>query len=1059
MKPPLFVPIHRGAKRFAIMLTMAAAMGLGAGVAFSQNQPSPGTYYQANPPGSGLNSGVTYNELAYVNSLITAPNTSIYDPLPPGDTAASASQIDTALATAVQNVIAGTVPAQYPGISLASLATQMVANQPVAATQQAMLGQIAASVIADSSSTTTAITNLNGVITGLAAAYPATFTTISQSIFTNAAANAGTAAQLSQLALTATTALSTNDKAVGAIVGQALSAAAGSSALNASQIQTAMTGVVSAQLSSTSINSSPASIAAISTSMTTSAVLTAVPLSTILNAAVTALPVADKAATTLGNVSVGAIAVGALISDSPAAATIMSTLANANSSTAAYTTMVVNGFNNSTGSTSAAAAAAYQAYVNANPAYADAIVMGATVQGLVSPATLITYALQAGSSVPIQNVVAAAISADLTRSSAGYYTNNPPVTPTDNAATIVDAAVAAYGISTTSSQGASTTAQLQAIALGAVGAARISDAGMITFSVISNSPGYTAPTGANGSLVAANVSGVVNSAITAAYSTKQTPVADAAVANIVYNAERASYNTSATLTTPVTAGITAMQTLDTESDVPTYIAAAAALAGYAGTTPGTALPMIASQAENTATGSTSMAAISAAEAIVNAIRPSSGGASGTYGVNITTAFPNTMTAFSANASSPDSVQAVLYAASLADPNDSSAFLAAAIAKTSSVPSSTLLADAINVSQVVTNTNETGNPVTGLTLVSTIATHIATNLISQNDSDINNFVGYQAAQNPSYVKDIATAAVTVDPYQSNYVARAIAYNSPTTAYQAIPQIFNYSQITTLPANAGRVTVTGGYIDPVSAAAAISAGYTTGIVEAAGSPTMNNTTTQAALSNGVAASVGSALTVLGTSLRGVTIQQSTGASTTAYTNSASVGAAGVITGFVSQVVEPTDTTKLGGTNTTLSSSGTTSTSIIDAVLTAAVKVPGASIYTLQMAQAAGQAYGYITGIIGMQSSSQWATNDASISSEIATDMTGYTASSTGTGKSLYTAAYNAAYFGTTQGQAGIPGAGATGVSANYVNGLSATYYNQNAGSMGTVTGAPVTNIFNL
>jgi len=126
---------------------------------------------------------------------------------------------------------------------------------------------------------------------------------------------------------------------------------------------------------------------------------------------------------------------------------------------------------------------------------------------------------------------------------------------------------------------------------------------------------------------------------------------------------------------------------------------------------------------------------------------------------------------------------------------------------------------------------------------------------------------------------------------------------------------------------------------------------------------------------------------------------------------------------------------------------------------VKVPGASIYTLQMAQAAGQAYGYITGIIGMQPSSQFATNDASISAEIATDMTGYTASSTGTGKSLYTAAYNAAYFGTTQGQAGIPGAGATGVSANYVNGLSATYYNQNAGSMGTVTGAPVTNIFNL
>jgi len=890
------------------------------------------------------------------------------------------------------------------------------------------------------------------VITSLATTYPTTFTTISQNLFTSAAANAGTAAQISQLALTATTALATNDKAVGAIVSQALTATAGSSALSAGAIQTAMTGVISSQLSSTTINSSPASIAAISTSMTTSAVLTAVPLATVLNTAVTALPAANKASTTLGNVSVGAIAVGALISDAPASASIMSNLASDNSNTAAYTNMIVNGYNNSS------TAAAYQAYLNANPSYADAIVAGATVQGIVPSATLIADALQAGSAVPVQNVVAAAISADLTKSAAGYYTNNPPTsTPMDNATTIVNAAVSAFS--------SPTSTQLQNITLGAVGAARITDAGPITFAVISDSPGYTAPGAANGTLTTANVSSVVNGAVTAAYNTRQTAVADAAVANIVYNAERASYNTSATLTTPVMQAITTMQALDTESDLPTYIAAAAALAGYAGTSPSTALPMIQSAAENTPGYTPTAAAtnaISAAEAIVSAIRPTSGGTSGTYGVNTTTAFPNTMNALSANSAAPDSVQAVLYAASLADPNDSSAFLAAAIAKTP-VATSTLLADSINVSQVVTNANELGNPVNGLTLVSAVATHIVGNLVSQNDSDLSNFVGYQAAQNPVYVKDIATAAVTVDPYQSNYVARAIAYNSPTTAYEAVSSIFNYSQITTLPANPGKYSPSGGYTDTVSAAAAISAGYTTGIVEAASSPTMTNATVQTALSNGIAASVSSALSVLGTALKGAPIAQSNGASTTSYTTTASVGAAGVITGFVSQVVKTTDTTSLAGTNTTLSSSGTTSTAIVDAVLTAAVKVSSASTYTLQMAQAAGQAYGYITGVLGGQSTFNGSTysvtgtqttNDQLIAKEIATDMTGATSGT------LYNYAYNAAYFGATQGQTGVPGAGATGVSANYLNGTSTTYYNQNASSMGTSpAGNPVTNIFNL
>ena len=115
--------------------------------------------------------------------------------------------------------------------------------------------------------------------------------------------------------------------------------------------------------------------------------------------------------------------------------------------------------------------------------------------------------------------------------------------------------------------------------------------------------------------------------------------------------------------------------------------------------------------------------------------------------------------------------AVLYASSLADPNETSALLAAAISKDSSiVTDANLLAAAINASPTKQ---------TALTIVNTVANHIQTNIQNGNNNDIANFVGYQVAQNPAYVKDIAAAAVTVDPNQANYVARAVAFNSPTT----------------------------------------------------------------------------------------------------------------------------------------------------------------------------------------------------------------------------------------------------------------------------------------
>ena len=122
-----------------------------------------------------------------------------------------------------------------------------------------------------------------------------------------------------------------------------------------------------------------------------------------------------------------------------------------------------------------------------------------------------------------------------------------------------------------------------------------------------------------------------------------------------------------------------------------------------------------------------------------------------------------------------------------------------------------------------------------------------------------------------------------------------------------------------------------IDATAAAAAISAGFTTGIVQAAQQTTTSASSVQTALSNGIQAAVLSAITQAGVALQGPAIPQSTGINTTSSTNKKTVGAAGVITGFVSQVVDIHDT-DFGGNSTTLTNG------MINAILTAAIQNGG-------------------------------------------------------------------------------------------------------------------------
>ena len=144
---------------------------------------------------------------------------------------------------------------------------------------------------------------------------------------------------------------------------------------------------------------------------------------------------------------------------------------------------------------------------------------------------LVQDALQAGGTATVQNIVAAAVTADLTK-------------PVTNSVTIAGAAIQAFG--------SPTATNFLNVAQGAVSAARLTDAGSIAYTLISDSPGFSRTTSLPQMFKTWSTG-----ALTAAYTTGK----QGALASIVYNSENAAYNTTATLTTSVTQAINSMQAL------------------------------------------------------------------------------------------------------------------------------------------------------------------------------------------------------------------------------------------------------------------------------------------------------------------------------------------------------------------------------------------------------------------------------------------------------------------------------------------------------------------
>lgn len=276
----------------------------------------------------------------------------------------------------------------------------------------------------------------------------------------------------------------------------------------------------------------------------------------------------------------------------------------------------------------------------------------------------------------------------------------------------------------------------------------------------------------------------------------------------------------------------------------------------------------------------------------------------------------------------------------------------------------------------------------------LATNAALHVRDVGTADLAEYIRKVTFQNPKFAADVATGATVASPNFAHSIGHAAVFASPGNAGKIVPVLFAYAQLD---------NHVGPNIDnPVAAAAAISAGVTTGILEAkTGAKELNNL--KAAVSAMVKA-------VIFLQSAGPTFSQMKSTGTASLETEK--GAAGVITGYVSQEIAPADIVLPGGAGGT-----------VGAVITAAVKA--AKLYALEIAQAAGQA---------ARSVASGYTDAASIQAAVLAAGSSFTS----------TQILAAVNYGISQGAASVPGAGAAGT-LNYAN--------------ATGTGPYVTSIFDL
>lgn len=292
--------------------------------------------------------------------------------------------------------------------------------------------------------------------------------------------------------------------------------------------------------------------------------------------------------------------------------------------------------------------------------------------------------------------------------------------------------------------------------------------------------------------------------------------------------------------------------------------------------------------------------------------------------------------------------------------------------------------------------------TNVTIAVDTAKHVASGT-----SDLFDYLNGSILKYSKNLADIVTGATVVAPGYAHIVGHAVAFSSPSNVSKVVPQIFNYSSITeTDPLVSAPQRAE--YDNRVDAAAAVSAAITAGIVEAktghvSGNASATKQTIETAnLKNAISAMVKQVLSVTGNTpvlsqyLAGTNIALSSGATghdsavgggegannflqsdgsepeftqvgapggddiiTGGFTKQKQVGPAGIITGFMSQVMKSGDTTLPARGHSVTSATGDAIGMIGQILAAAVVVVQSDPSKILAVAQAAAQAARAVAG----------------------------------------------------------------------------------------------------
>lgn len=491
-----------------------------------------------------------------------------------------------------------------------------------------------------------------------------------------------------------------------------------------------------------------------------------------------------------------------------------------------------------------------------------------------------------------------------------------------------------------------------------------------------------------GGLTAANASTVGGAAISAAASVSPVSNKTDAYADIAYNLADALKGDNTRSGNAVTAEVQQIIIANGgEPTAPSYIAIVAAAAAA----PANRAAIV--TAGNTAAPS-STTATNAGVSLLNAFS------------NVPLAnYQATLNSLAAPGSDARNL-AVLYAASLGNPGDAAGSLAALIANTGT--------SAADLTAAAVSANRSKQ--TGLTIAATVASFAKANPTA----DIQATVGHQILDNPTYVKEISAAATVVLPQFSHNIAHTVAFDAPKAASDSVAGIFLHSQI----------TVTGKLAlgDRPAAGAAITAGLTTGILE---STQLSAPDRKLALQGVVVEAVKALVNPLYNKTGPGNFVQSNGGVGTSTVVQAK-GVAGGITGFVAQMVKTGDHTL------------PTNTDLLNALFQASYNagVLTGTTYLYDIAQAAGQAFGWVSGAANAAAATTTA-------NDIATAVyNGYPVLPLANIRNAVDFGFNQAAGGT--GVAGVGAGGLRDLGAN----PAAPFYDHHSAS-----GRPVSNIFSL